>query len=204
MSEMNPPSDHGTPEDRPTGTSDAESGVDIPEWAPMEPLPSSHMLLAAFDGKRLATARDILDPAFDLVACQKQYRLAFEMLGKETVSAEQLWHAASELVTAQQDIEILIAIIDDAVADRLKQRIPVPSLPSHTASIDGLPLPPVHTESIGEIAARMADLWEAVTAKTNGQNGEDFPEAGQLLELCRGYDYLAAEIESGRRLLPGM
>jgi hypothetical protein len=64
------------------------------------------------------------------------------------------------------------------------------------------PLAPAHTESIGKVAARMADLWEAVTAKTDDQGSEDFPEAGQLLELCRGYDCLAAEIESGRPMLP--
>ena len=169
----------------------------------MEPLPSSQMLLAAFDGKRPATAPDILDPAFDLVACQTEYRLAFEMLSEQSASVEQLRHAAAQLVTAHQDIEVLVAIIDDAVAERVKYYPAAQTVPN-TAPIDDLPLPPVHTESIGEIAARMADLWDALAAKTGERNNEDFPEAGQLLELCRGYDWLAAEIESGRRLLPGM
>jgi hypothetical protein len=176
-------------------------GASGPEWAPLEPLPSSEMFLAAFNGKPPLTAADLLDPAFDLVACQKQYRLAYEVLGNDTASNEQLRHAASELVTAQADIEVLIAIIDDAVTDRLKQcrNQREKSLPLlRISSID------VHTESIGEIAARMADLWETVTVKAKQPGCEELPEAHQLVELCKGYDCLAAEIESGRRLPPGV
>ncbi|WP_280329832.1 hypothetical protein [Nocardia wallacei] len=214
---MNDQANHGASEDRPSGLNDCTAGPDdamsssdlaaaqpIPEWAPLEPLPSGHMFLATFDGRALITARDILDPAFDLVSCQTQYRLAFEMLGSATASAEQLKHAAAQLVMAQTDITVLVAIIDDAVTEWVQRRtVVVP--PSNAAAMDGLPVLPVHTESIGEIAARMAELWEAVTAKTDRRSGEDdFPEAEQLLELCRGYDHLAAEIESGRRTLPGM
>lgn len=59
------------------------------------------------------------------------------------------------------------------------------------------------TENLGEPVARKSDLWETVTATTDGQS-RDFPEAGQPLELYRGCDWLAAEIESGRRILPGL
>ncbi|MBF6259882.1 hypothetical protein IU468_26750 [Nocardia farcinica] len=180
-------------------------GASGPEWAPLEPLPSSEMFLAAFNGKPPLTAADILDPAFDLVACQKQYRLAYEVLGNDTASAEQLRHAASELVIAQTDIEVLIAIIDDAVTDRLRQyqlrRDRAPS-PPRASLIDEAVA--VHTESIGEIAARMADLWETVTIKANQPDCDDLPEAHQLVELCKGYDHLAAEIETGWRLPPGV
>ncbi|WP_157117388.1 hypothetical protein [Nocardia vaccinii] len=196
--------DHGKPGNHLSSAGDVDALVQIPEWVPMEPLPSSRMLLSAFAGKALAGMSDILEPAFDLVACREQYRLAFEMLGKKTASFEQLRYAASELVTAQQDTEVLVAIIDDAVAERLKWRPEVPASPPVAAPPDGLALMPVHTQSVGEIAARMADLWDAVMARIDGGGGEDFPEAGQLLELCRGYDCLAAEFESGRRTLPGM
>lgn len=178
---------------------------EIPEWAPLEPLPSSQMLLAAFGGKRPVTAADILDPAFDLVGCQKQYQLAFEMLGTDTVSAERVKHAAGKLVTAHEDIEMLIAVIDDAVAERLRQWLKqLPSQKAHFPTIvSGGPLLPIHTESIGEVTARMAGLWEAMSAKGTHWD-KDCAVAEQLRELCRGYDCLAAEIETGRRLPPGV
>ncbi|MGV9676450.1 hypothetical protein ACWDSJ_14330 [Nocardia sp. NPDC003482] len=66
------------------------------------------------------------------------------------------------------------------------------------------PLEPLHTESVGEVVARMARLWEAMYDKARHCLTEDFPEAAQLFELCQGYDYLAAEIETGRRIPPGM
>ncbi|MGV9751130.1 hypothetical protein [Nocardia farcinica] len=180
-------------------------GASGSEWMPLEPLPSSEMFLAAFNGKPPLTAADILDPAFDLVACQKQYRLAYEVLGSDTASAEQLRHAASELVVAQTDIEVLIAIIDDAVSDRLKQcrnqrSSPLPLL--QTSRIDEAIA--VHTERIGEIAARMADLWETVAVRAEQPDCDELPEAHQLVELCKGYDQLVAEIETGRRLPPGV
>ncbi|WP_157227317.1 hypothetical protein [Nocardia asiatica] len=196
--------DHG---ERPVDASEPDSGQPAPEWAPLEPLPSSQMFLSAFAGTAPLTAADILDPAFDLVACQTQYRLAFEVLGSDTASAEQLKHAATELVTAQADIEVLIAIINDSVADRLKQRLNRAEMATpmrDIAPIDGLPLKPVHTESIGEIAARMASLWETMIDKAKKFAVEEFPEAAQLIELCCGYDCLAAEIETGRRLPPGV
>ncbi len=72
------------------------------------------------------------------------------------------------------------------------------------ASRDRFPVIPTHTESIGEIAANMADLWEATIAKvTQPTTSAEFSETVQLIELCAAYDSLAAEIESGRRLLPG-
>ncbi|MGS2807664.1 MULTISPECIES: hypothetical protein [Nocardia] len=61
---------------------------------------------------------------------------------------------------------------------------------------------PVHTESIGEIAARMAALWEVVN--TNAGALDDLPEADRLMELCESYDGLVAEIEAGQRLPPGL
>ncbi|MFI2279620.1 hypothetical protein [Nocardia beijingensis] len=176
---------------------------EVPEWAPLEPLPSSQMLLAAFDGKRPVTAADILDPAFDLVACQEQYRLAFEMLGTDSVSTEQVKHAEVELVTAHADIEMLIAVIDDVVAERLRQWLThLPSQKAHFPTIvcSG-PLMPIHTESIGEVTARIAVLWEALSAR-GIQLDEGCADAEQLRELCRAYDVLAAEIETGRRLPP--
>ncbi|WP_280189395.1 MULTISPECIES: hypothetical protein [Nocardia] len=165
------------------------------------------MFVAAFAGTAPLTADDILDPAFDLVACQNQQRLALDVLESDTAPAEQLKHAATDLVTARADIEVLIATIDDAVADRLKQRsnrAAVATAMPDIAPIDDLPLEPVHTESIGEIAARMADLWEAMIDKAKHYVVGEFPEAAQLIELCRGYDSLAAEIETGRRLPPGV
>jgi hypothetical protein len=205
---MSAQSDPGAPEDWSTGADDADASADIPEWAPLEPLPSSEMFLATFSGGQPVTASDILHPAYDLVECQRGYRLAFEALTDTSALYDELKAAAATLTTAQSDIEMLVTIIDDAVADRVKRQ------PEQSADVarrelmltlsDGPAQASMHTESIGEIVARMADLWEAVTAKSEGQGSQDFPEAGQLLELCRGYDCLAAEIESGRRRLPGM
>ncbi|RDI55909.1 hypothetical protein [Nocardia mexicana] len=173
------------------------------------------MILAAFSGRQVVTASDILHPAFDLVECQREYRQAFDVLADATASYAQLKAAAAALVSAQCDIEMLITIIDEVVRERLAQRrnrldgAPPPPPPMLAPSpnsmpVDGLLLEPLHTESIGEIAARMADLWEAIIAKAQQRNCDEVPEAEQLVELCKGYDYLAAEIESGRRLLPGV
>ncbi|WP_306359804.1 hypothetical protein [Nocardia sp. CC227C] len=179
-------------------------GASGPGWVPMEPLPSSEMFLAAFGGKPPLTAVDILDPAFDLVACQRQYRRAYEVLGSDTASADKLRHAASELVVAQTDIEFLVAIIDDAVAERLQQYRRQRGRAASRVRTDVVGEIALHTESIGEIAARMADLWEAVTAKTKRPGGDEISEARQLVDLCQGYDCLAAEVETGRRQLPGV
>ncbi len=202
---MDAQSDHGMPEDRSPGASASDPDSPTPEWAPLEPLPSSEMFLAVFSGARPVTAGDILHPAYDLVECQREYRQAVALFAEADVSYTQLRGAATALVTAKSDIEVLVTIIDDAVADRVKQQrsesgeIPTPI----RAPFDRLPAVPVHTESIGEIAARMADLWERSIAKATERTCTELAETHQLVELCAGYDSLAAEIESGRRLLPG-
>ena len=214
---MNAQPDHSEPDDRPIGASDAASSSDsadpIPEWAPLEPLPSSEMFLATFSGMQPVTAGDILHPAYDLVECQRDHRLAVEVLADADASYTELKAAAATLVTAQSDIAVLIAIIDDAVSDRMKQRrdasddsdevsSPISLVPTPH---DRLPVIPTHTESIGEIAAHMAELWGATIAKvTQPTMRPEFPETVQLIELCVAYDCLAAEIESGRRMVPGM
>jgi hypothetical protein len=63
-----------------------------PKWAPVEPLPSSEMFLAAFAGLRPVTAADILSRAFDLVACHRQFRLAFGVLASPcAVNIQPVW-----------------------------------------------------------------------------------------------------------------
>ncbi|MBF6299088.1 hypothetical protein IU459_16280 [Nocardia amamiensis] len=170
----------------------------IPEWAPIEPLPSSEMLLAVFAGLTPITDPDILDPARDLVICQERYRLAFEVLASDAVASERMQSVARALVSSKEELDLLITAIDDAVGKRLlgRRRDGTPLLvPDHRPT-------PVHTESIGEIAARMAALWEVVSA--NVGDLDDLPEADRLMELCEGYDGLVAEIETGRRLPPGV
>ena len=195
------------PDDQPPGASGRDPDDVTPEWAPAEPLPSSEMFLATFSGSQPVTAGDILHPAYDLVECQRDHRLAVEVLADADASFTELKAAATTLVTAQLDIAVLIAIIDDAVSDRMKQRrhdsdeVPSPI----QAPRDRLPVVPTHTESIGEIAAHMAELWGTTIAKvTQPTISPKFPETVQLIELCVAYDSLAAEIESGRRMLPGM
>ncbi len=196
--------DHDVPEDQPRGASDSDSDTPTPEWAPAEPLPSSEMFLAVFSGLRPVTAGDILHPAYDLVECQREYRQAMVVLARADVSYAQLRSAATTLVTANEDIEMLITIIDTAVADRLKQRRAEVLETLEPIRLDGPSAVDVHTESIGEIAARMADLWEQAMVRATELTCDESAEAHQLVELCAGYDCLAAEIESGRRLLPGM
>ncbi len=106
------------PDDRPPD-SDHNLADAIPEWAPVEPLPSSEMLLAAFAGLTPITATDILDPASDLVICQERYRLAFEVLASGAVANERVQSVATALVSAREEIELLTTIIDDAVGKRL-------------------------------------------------------------------------------------
>ncbi|MGW3545654.1 hypothetical protein ACWDNI_34630 [Nocardia niigatensis] len=194
--------DSAAPDEQPSDASDPNEVS--PEWAPIEPLPSSEMVLAAFAGMVPVTATDILDPAGELVECQRQYRLAFEVLSSTTASAEAMKVAAAEeLVSAQTDIEMLAMVINEAVADRLLQRrkdklrVQLVAAPG-----EGAPNIVVHTESVGMIAARMAGLWETLVAKASDL--DELPEAHQLCELCAAYDAFVAEVESGRRLPPGL
>lgn len=195
------PPEPGLPHDQSHHT-DPESVDADRSQALVEPLPSSEMLLASFAGVRPIAGRDILDPAFDLVACQREERLAEEILTDETASLEELRTAGRTLVSARTDIVMLVTIIDDAVRDRLKMRY------RHGAPV--VPLTPdnkppgvvVHTESVGDIAARMAELWGLLDAYA--PDVSDPPEAVLLVELCDGYDALAAEIETGRRIPAGV
>ncbi|WP_338773041.1 hypothetical protein V7968_16365 [Nocardia vulneris] len=193
-----------TPDEHSPGANDHDPAAVIPEWAPVEPLPSSEMLLATFAGTQSVTIIDILHPAFDLVACQREYRVAFDVLESGTESVALLTRAVAELVSAQADIEMLIDIIDEAVEKRLLQHCkgwkrPTSTEPEHFTT---MPMVVVHTETIGQIIARMAELWEMVSASSDALR--DLPEANRLAELCDGYDTLAAEIEAGRRVPPGL
>ncbi|WP_280448609.1 hypothetical protein [Nocardia brasiliensis] len=218
------PNSGGPDEHPPTEAWDQEASGQIPEWAPLEPLPSSEMFLATFAGSRPVAASDILDPAFDLVACHSEERLAEAILTDQTSSVEELRVAGKSLVSARTDIAMLVTIIDEAVRERLLRRrrdhpatptrpsVPLPTStpiltlgPSQAASVgsgDTLTGVPVHTESVGDIAARMAELWEVLSSSDTDPG--DQPEAELLAQLCDSYDGLAAEIEAGRRLPPGL
>jgi hypothetical protein len=188
-------------EDSATGADDQHPNgmTPEPEWVPVEPLLSSEMFLAVFAGLRPVTAASILAPAFELVACHRRFRLAFGVLASPFTTAAQIKEAAAELVSAQDDIEFLVCLIDEAVAQRLKRR----QKEQLAVQADRVPAVAIHTQSIGEIAARMAELWESVLVQATDRD-DDLPAAEQLVQLCTGYDCLAAEIESGRRLPPGL
>lgn len=99
---------------------------------------------------------------------------------------------------------MLVTLIEDAVRERLKVRC------RHDPTAPVLPVTPnnkprgvvMHTESVGDVVARMAELWGLLNAYP--PDVSDPPEAVLLMELCGGYDALAAEIETGRRLPPGV
>ncbi|MGW6423028.1 hypothetical protein ACWF82_10165 [Nocardia sp. NPDC055053] len=202
ISHSDPP-EPGLPHDHSHRANDLDPVDAARGQALLEPLPSSEMFLASFARLRPVAGRDILEPSFDLVACQREERLAEEILTDETASLEELRTAGRTLVSARTDIVMLVTIIDDAVRDRLKMRR------RHDQSVPVLPFAPdntqldvvAHTESVGDIAARMAQLWELLNAYA--PNVSDRPEAVLLMELCDGYDALAAEIETGRRIPAG-
>ncbi|MEV0710401.1 hypothetical protein [Nocardia aurea] len=194
--------EHESPDDHQPGTSESDATHTNSGTEPIEPLPSSEMFLAAFAGVRPIIAGDILDPAFDLVACQREERLAEEILTDETAGLEELRAAGRTLAASRSDIVMLMTVIDEAVRARLARShrtAPTATL-AMTARRSG-PRMVVHTESIGDIAARMAELWELLDA---ADDDVDPPEAVLLLELREGYDHLAAEIEAGRRIPAGL
>lgn len=191
-----------SPDDRPGLDMRRDCDSPIPEWAPMEPLPSAEMFLATFAGMQLVTANEILSPAFDLVACQREERLADAVLTDETSSLEDLRVAGRRLISARTDISMLIMIIDEAVNERLLQhRSDHLAAPEASAVRDVRSPVPLHTESVGDIAARMAELWEILHSTDSDRDCH--PEAELLVQLCDGYDTLIAEVESDRRRLPG-
>ncbi|GAB2694213.1 hypothetical protein [Nocardia thraciensis] len=218
---MNDQADHGVPEDAPSGTNDCTAGPadavrrsepepgaaqPIPEWAPPEPLPSSEMFLATFAGAQPVTAGDILNPAYGMVECQRDYRLAVEVLADTEAAYGELQAAAKTLVLTQADLDMLTIVIDDAVLARIALQRKALALASSSiqAPLDQPPEVPTHTESVGEIAAKLAELWERAVSKGADPQATATAEAHELAVLCDGYDCLAAEIESGQRTLPGM
>lgn len=72
----------------------------VSDRALAEPLPSPEMLLASFAGVRPVTDIDILDPAFDLVACQREERVADEALINEAASLDERRAAGRSLAAA--------------------------------------------------------------------------------------------------------
>ncbi|WP_159926587.1 MULTISPECIES: hypothetical protein [Nocardia] len=144
----------GSPDDHLPDISGSDPAGVTPEWAPVEPLPSSEMLLAALAGPMQVTATDSLDPASDLVICQERHRLAISVLASGAVAGERVQSVATALDSAR---DLLVTIVDDAVGNRLLRRR---RDGRHLAGTDGDARPvSVHTESIGEIPARMAALW---------------------------------------------
>ncbi|MGW4370123.1 hypothetical protein ACWEKT_31200 [Nocardia takedensis] len=198
------PSESEPSQERPTVSLDPESLDTARDRALYAPLPSSEMFLACFTGARPLTGGDILDPAFDLVACQREERLAEAILMDETASLDELRTAGRTLAAARTDIIMLVTIIDEAVRDRLKQHhgFDPSAARKPFAPVDGFSGVVVHTESVGDVAARMAELWELLDARE--PDDVDPPEAVLLNELCEGYDVLAAEIEAGRRIPAGV
>ncbi|MEU2043296.1 hypothetical protein [Nocardia niwae] len=189
----------GSPENQPPDSNENKSAGTTSKWAPVEPVPSSEMLLAAFAGLTPITTTDILDPAGDLVVRRERYGLASEVLASGAVASERVQSVATALVSAKGKLDLLVTIIGAAVGKRLQRRQDG-ARPARPAA-EARPVP-VHTESIGEIAARVAALWEVVSA--NAGDVGDLSEADRLMELCEGYDSLVAEIEAGRRLPPGL
>lgn len=163
-------------------------------------------MLAAFAGLQPLQSSDIVDAAVDLVACQQQYRQALLTLADEQIGHQILTRAASQLVSAREAIETLIALIDDTVDNRQQQRRAIAPPSTHppvpiTGVPEGTPVMVVQTESIGALVARMADLWGLVLAAV--ATDEEPPEATRLAQLCQGYDCLVAAIESGQQLMLG-
>jgi hypothetical protein len=188
---------------RPDRAADTSSADAVHPWALVEPLPTSGMLLAAFAGATPMTAIDILAPAAQLVSCHKRSRRAAATLRNRYATYERLKYAVAELVSSQEEMNSLIESIDAAVTERLKQhrrarRIGIRLSPAARRGIGPVV---VHTETIGAIAARMAELWDVVAMQ--GPVLDELPEARRLMELRESYDCLASEIEAGRRLPPG-
>ncbi|WP_433754690.1 hypothetical protein [Nocardia sp. CA-135398] len=196
----------GTPDDRSSAaTVDAsDDSNESPKWV-SDDLPSSELLLASFAGIRQLREGDIVDAAVDLVVRQRQHRQALQALAEERTSARILKQAAAELVSARKDVEVLTAVINDAVGHRQRQRAIAPSSASPAVPLtgvpEGTPVMFVQTESIGAMVARMADLWIQVLAAV--ATDEEPPESTQLAQLCQGYDCLGAAIESGQHLVLG-
>ncbi|WP_280447101.1 hypothetical protein [Nocardia brasiliensis] len=200
---MTTPEQHRVTEDRHTTTRDDTATVGrgdptnqipfdwIPEWAPTGPLPSSETLLAAFAGARTDGARDILDPAFDLVASARQQRLAEVILTDGQYPLPLLRAAGHSLVASRTDIAALANGINAAVCQRIPRR-------SSEAGAQVVR----HTESVGEVVARMAELWEMLESAL--PDLDDHPQVAVLAAICDGYDALAADIAAGRRVPLGM
>ncbi|WP_328410749.1 hypothetical protein [Nocardia sp. NBC_00403] len=192
-------------QDRPPNATDDTPSETTPTWAPVTALPSSEVLLAFFAGLRPLQGSYIVHAAVNLVACQQQYRQALLTLTGEQIGHQELKQASSDLVSAREAIETLIAVVDDTVDNRQQQRAIAPPSAPPPVPITGVPegtrVMVVQTESIGALVARMADLWGLVLAAV--ATDEEPPEATRLAQLCEGYDCLVAAIESGQQLVLG-
>ncbi|WP_280390481.1 hypothetical protein [Nocardia brasiliensis] len=173
----------------------------VPEWAPGAPLPCSETLLAAFAGVRSILSSTVIDAAADLVTTQRQYRQALQRLTDWAIDDHRLKTTGSQLISTRDDRASLTATINDAVGYRQRQRAAQPSS-AQTVQLEGVPAGTptmvVQTESIGQIVARMADLWGLVVNASD--TDQVLPAATRLARICDAYDCLITEIECGNQL----
>ncbi|WP_280258071.1 hypothetical protein [Nocardia wallacei] len=204
-----------TPPDRPSGTetlsqaetlAEAEAREKVPDWAIPDLFPPAEAFVAAFSGAVPATAADIMGPAYDLVECMRDYQLACGVLADQGTSPAELRAAGTTLTTAESDIAMLTDLIDDAVPARIVQRRKASSAAVGGGSgVGGSDSGRPHAHRMArEIAATMARLRERDNATAPDPLTAPTHNAHDLDSLRTSYDYLAADIESGHRLLPGM
>ncbi|MGW2666388.1 hypothetical protein ACWCW7_36005, partial [Nocardia tengchongensis] len=133
--------------------------------AEKHPLPNSRRLLEVFAAGSMRPPHPlILNVAHDLVSLQRSYLLAIIELGVSEHRRGTVRFAIDTLRAVARDIDEKVAQIDSAVMERFcRSDIEVLAEDARLAD-SNTPVAPLHTESLGTVISRMAQLYVAVTA----------------------------------------
>ncbi len=146
--------------------------------------PDAKQLQRAFCGEAVASAcPDIIDAAAAMILSHHKRREAVQrMYQLDMLTYSELRHAVSEFNTAEVELASLATVIDQAVAQVLRDR-------PHVSGV-------WHTETLGLVVSRLAELW------LNYLDSTQHEDAFWMARISDAYNCLTIELTTGRRLPP--
>ncbi|WP_280362158.1 hypothetical protein [Nocardia wallacei] len=149
-------------------------------------LPDAANLHKAFRGEvKAVQPMGIIDAAARMIPIQDKRREAIRRIREpDGVSSRELRRAVGDFTAAEVSLAALVSIVDDSVSRALRGR-------NHVSGV-------WHTETVGLVVSRMAELW---LDYLDSQNHED---AHRVARMSDAYNCLVVELATGRRLPPDM
>ncbi|MBB5918440.1 hypothetical protein BJY24_007352 [Nocardia transvalensis] len=149
-------------------------------------LPNAKQLHRAFRGEVEAIEPvKILDAAARMVPVyDKRKKAVRTMREQDGVASDELRRAVGDFITAEVSLAALAMTIDRNVSEVLRGR-------DHVSGV-------WHTETVGLVVSRMAELW------LNYLDNQSHEDAYWVARMSDAYNFLVAELTTGRRLPPDM